>query len=103
MVRAPAIINRYLTHPLLDLADIGTYTIRLRTLVSPTARLIHLGLTTETLPSQRALLKLAADGMLTTLIGDTPIHVPDRWATTSLGSRLPCPLVRTRRTGVPII
>src|SRR6185295_6070569 len=58
--RAPAIINRYLSHPLLDLADIGTYTIRLRTHTPPTARLAYLGLTTETLPSQRALLKLAA-------------------------------------------
>ena len=73
--RAPAIINRYLTHPLLDLADIGTFTIRLRTLVPPTARLMHLGLTTETLPPQRALLKLAADGVLTTLIGDIPTRV----------------------------
>jgi hypothetical protein len=65
--RAPALISRYLTGPLIDLTDIGTYTIRLRTEIAPTARLFHLDLTTNVLPSARALLVQAASGTLTTL------------------------------------
>src|SRR6185436_8040550 len=55
-------------------------------------RLIHLGLTTETLPSQRALLKLAADGTLTTLVGEAPTKVSlTAWGYDVLGIAPPPP------------
>lgn len=77
--RGSALISRYLTRPLLDLVDIGTYTIGLHAEIAPTPRLRHLGLwstagalaptTTEMLLTQ------AAVGGLTTLADDTPVLV----------------------------
>jgi hypothetical protein len=69
-----ALISRYFTQPLLDLVDIGVYTIGLRAEVAPTPRLRHLGLhqTAGMFPPSdtRALLALAAVGTLTTLEDD---------------------------------
>jgi hypothetical protein len=42
-----ALISRYLTRPLLDLTDIGVYTIGLRAEIVPTPRLLHLRLHSE--------------------------------------------------------
>jgi hypothetical protein len=67
-----ALISRYLTRPLLDLTDIGIYTIGLRAEVVPTPRLRHLGLHNAEgmLPphGSRALLEQAAADTLTTLV-----------------------------------
>jgi hypothetical protein len=66
-----ALISRYLTRPLLDLTDIGVYTIGLRAEVAPTPCLIHLGLCGEMgmLPplDSQSLLTQAAAGTLTTI------------------------------------
>ena len=74
-----ALISRYLTRPLLDLADIGIYTIGLRAEVVPTPRLHHLGLHSAAgmLPPQdsRSLLQQAAAGMLATLVDDVMMPV----------------------------
>ncbi len=42
-----ALVSRYFTRPLLDLTDIGVYTIGLRAEIAPTPRLCHLGLHTR--------------------------------------------------------
>jgi hypothetical protein len=69
-----ALISRYFTQPLLDLVDIGVYTIGLRAEITPTPRLRHLGLHQTAgmfpPPDTRALLALAAVGTLTTLEDD---------------------------------
>jgi hypothetical protein len=65
-----ALINRYFTRPLLDLTDIGVYTIGLRAETTPTPRLQHLKLCSEAgmlpLPDTHSLLAQAAAGALTT-------------------------------------
>jgi hypothetical protein len=74
-----ALISRYITRPLLDLTDIGVYTIGLRAEVAPTPRLRHLGLHDDTgmrLPlDNHAVLLGAAAGTMTTLDGDRVILV----------------------------
>jgi hypothetical protein len=74
-----ALISRYLTRPLLDLTDIGVYTIGLRAEVVPTPRLCHLGLhSAEGMLSplgNRALLEQVAAGTLTTLVDGVMIPV----------------------------
>jgi hypothetical protein len=74
-----ALISRYLTRPLLDLTDIGVYTIGLRAEIAPTSRLLHFGLCSEAgmLPplDNHSLLALAATGQLTTLVGDMMVGV----------------------------
>src|SRR5262245_39858923 len=74
-----ALISRYLTRPLLDLTDIGVYTIGLRAEIEPTPRLRHLGLHSAAgmLPPQdsRSLLEQAAAGTLTTLVDDVMMPV----------------------------
>lgn len=66
-----ALISRYFTRPLLDLADIGVYVIGLRAEVTSTPRLRHLGLHTiagVTAPADgESLIGLAASGQLTTI------------------------------------
>ena len=61
-----ALISRYFTRPLLDLTDIGVYTIGLRAEIIPTPRLRHLELCSEAgmlpLPDTRSLLVQAAAG-----------------------------------------
>jgi hypothetical protein len=74
-----ALISRYFTRPLLDLTDLGVYTIGLRAEVTPTPRLRHLGLHSTVgmlLPAENcSLLQLAAAGQLTTLEGDVAVAV----------------------------
>jgi hypothetical protein len=69
-----ALVSRYFTQPLLDLTDIGVYTIGLRAEITPTPRLCHLGLhgvAGMLSPSERrSLLEQAAAGALTRLEGD---------------------------------
>ena len=71
---AHALISRYFTRPLLDLTDIGVYTIGLRAEIAPTLRLSHLTLyevggMAVPLDGQ-SLLELAAANQLTTIVGD---------------------------------
>jgi hypothetical protein len=70
-----ALISRYFTRPLLDLADIGVYVTGLRAEVTPTPRLHHLGLHTVagvTAPADgESLIGLAAAGQLTTIVGSS--------------------------------
>jgi hypothetical protein len=76
-----ALISRYFTRPLLDLTDIGVYTIGLRAEIRPTPRLRHLGLHSDTgmlpPPHTHSLLSAASVGALTTLEGDrvVPVHL----------------------------
>jgi hypothetical protein len=76
-----ALISRYFTRPLLDLADIGVYVIGLRAEVTPTSRLRHLGLHTlagVTAPADgQSLIVLAAAGQLTTVVDNSiaPVHL----------------------------
>jgi hypothetical protein len=74
-----ALISRYLTRPLLDLTDVGVYTIGLRAEISPSPRLRHLGLYNQAgmLPpaDNRSLLISAVTGTLTTLEGDAVVAV----------------------------
>src|SRR5262249_27485770 len=74
-----ALISRYFSRPLLNLVDIGVYTIGLRAEVAPTPRLRHLELhnTAGMLPppDSQSLLSLAAEGALTTLDGDAVVPV----------------------------
>jgi hypothetical protein len=74
-----ALISRYLTRPLLDLVDIGVYTIGLRAEIRPTSRLQHLDLCNEAgmraLPTTESLLSQAAAGTLTTWAADTTVVV----------------------------
>ncbi len=74
-----ALVSRYFTQPLLDLTDIGAYTIGLRAEIMPTPRLRHLGLHSAIgmLPplDGRSLLEQAAASMLTTLVGDVKVSV----------------------------
>jgi cellulose biosynthesis protein BcsQ len=66
-----ALISRYLSWPLLDLTDIGVYTIDRRVEIPMTPRLCHLGLHATTgmhpLPPSGSLLARAARGQLTTI------------------------------------
>jgi hypothetical protein len=75
----PAVISRYFTRPLLDLTDIGVYTIALRAEVTTTARLQHLGLVgsveNRLLSTPEELLHQAVQGSLTTYDGATEIRV----------------------------
>jgi hypothetical protein len=72
-----ALVSRYFTRPLLDLADIGVYTIGLRAEITPTPRLQHLGLCNEAgmlpLPDNHSLLTQAAAGVLTTYVDDATV------------------------------
>jgi hypothetical protein len=74
-----ALISRYFIRPLLDLVDIGVYTIGLRAEVTPTPRLRHLklhglaGMLPP--PGRQSLLSLAAAGALTMLDGDRAVPV----------------------------
>jgi hypothetical protein len=72
-----ALVSRYFTQPLLDLTDIGVYTIGLRAEVVPTPRLRHLGLHSAVgmLPPRdsRSLLEQAAAGTLTIPEGDAVV------------------------------
>src|SRR3954463_6265310 len=65
-----ALVSRYFTRPLLDLADIGVYAIGLRAEILPTVRLRHLELGSEAgmlpVPDTRSLLAQAAASVLTT-------------------------------------
>jgi len=74
-----ALISRYFTRPLLDLLDIGVYTIGLRAEIPPTPPLRHLGLHGATgmlvPPGAQSLLKLAAARELTTLDGEAIVPV----------------------------
>jgi hypothetical protein len=74
-----ALISRYFTQPLLDLTDIGIYTIGLRAEVAPSPRLRHLGLQTTAGMLQpaddRSLLSQANSQQLTTLEGDMVVTV----------------------------
>src|SRR6266545_342875 len=74
-----ALISRYFTRPLLDLVDIGVYTIGLRAEVTPTPRLCHLKLHSLAgmlpPPDSQSLLSLAAAGALTTLDSDAVVPV----------------------------
>jgi hypothetical protein len=74
-----ALISRYFTQPLLDLTDIGIYTIGLRAEVASSPRLCHLGLQTAAgmlKPADgRSLLALANSGQLTTLEDDLVVAV----------------------------
>lgn len=74
-----ALISRYFTRPLLDLIDIGVYTIGLRAEVTPTPRLRHLKLHSLAgmlpPPDSQSLLSLAAAGALTTLDEDRAVPV----------------------------
>jgi len=69
-----ALISRYFTRPLLDLTDIGVYTIGLRAEIAPTPRLSHLRLYEVggmAVPVDgQSLLELAAADQLTTIVGD---------------------------------
>jgi uncharacterized membrane protein YgcG len=77
--QCPALISRYVSRPLLDLTDVGVYVVGLRAEVAPTTRLRHLGLhgpAGVTAPAEpQTLMRLAAAGRLTTLVGDvlTPV------------------------------
>ncbi len=70
-----ALISRYFTRPLLDLADIGVYVIGLRAEITPTPRLRHLGLHTVagvTAPADgQSLIRLAATGQLTSIVDNS--------------------------------
>jgi hypothetical protein len=72
-----ALISRYFTRPLLDLTDIGVYTIGLRAEITPTPRLQHLGLCNEAgmlpLPDNYSLLTQAAAGVLTIYVDDATV------------------------------
>jgi hypothetical protein len=74
-----ALIRRYFTRPLLDLTDIGVYTIGVRAEIIPTARLRHLELCSEAgmlpLPDTRSVLVQAAAGELTTCVADATVEV----------------------------
>jgi hypothetical protein len=74
-----ALVSRYLTRPLIDLTDLGVYTIGLRAEIQPTPRLQHLGLVSSAgmLPPLEgdAVLARAAVGALTTLQDDTAVAV----------------------------
>ncbi len=74
-----ALLSRYFTRPLLNLTDIGVYTIGLRAEITPTPRLQHLELCSEAgmlpLPDIRSLLAQAAAGTLTTYVDDATIAV----------------------------
>lgn len=74
-----AVISRYLTRPLLDLTDVGVYTVGLRAEVTPTLRLQHLGLADRAgmrspLTSEE-LLSQATRGHLTTRDSDAVVVV----------------------------
>jgi hypothetical protein len=74
-----ALVSRYFTRPLLDLADIGVYTIGLRAETMPTPRLQHLKLCSEAgmlpLPDTQSLLAQAAAGVLTTCADNTTVAI----------------------------
>jgi len=74
-----ALISRYFTQRLLDLTDIGIYTIGLRAEVAPSPRLRHLGLQTAAGMLQpvddQSLLAQANSEQLTTLEGDMVVAV----------------------------
>jgi hypothetical protein len=92
-----ALVSRYFTQPLLDLTDIGAYTIGLRAEIIPTPRLRHLGLHSAIgmLPplDGRSLLEQAAAGTLTTLVGDVKVSVlPSIQGHVRLGTEMPIAL-----------
>jgi hypothetical protein len=92
-----ALVSRYFTQPLLDLTDIGAYTIGLRAEIMPTPRLRHLGLHSAIgmLPplDGRSLLEQAAAGTLTTLMGDVKVSVlPSIQGQVRLGAVMPIAL-----------
>jgi hypothetical protein len=74
-----ALVCRYFTRPLLDLADIGVYTIGLRAEITPTPRLQHLNLCNEAgmlpLLDTQSLLTQAAAGVLTTYVDDATVAI----------------------------
>jgi hypothetical protein len=74
-----ALISRYFTRPLLNLTDIGVYTIGLRAEIMPTPGLQHLELCNEAgmlpLPDTQFLLAQAAGGALTTCLDDVTVPV----------------------------
>ncbi len=74
-----ALISRYFTQPLLDLTDIGIYTIGLRAEVASSPRLRHLGLQTAAgmlkPADSRSLLAQANSRQLTTLEGERVVAV----------------------------
>ena len=92
-----ALVSRYFTQPLLDLTDMGAYTIGLRAEIMPTPRLRHLGLHSAIgmLPplDGRSLLEQAAAGTLTTLVGDVKVSVlPSIQGQVRLGPEMPIAL-----------
>jgi hypothetical protein len=92
--QSSALVSRYFTRPLLDLTDIGAYTIGLRAEIMPTPRLRHLGLHSAIgmLPplDGRSLLEQAAAGTLTTLAGDVKVSVlPSIQGQVRLGTEMP--------------
>jgi hypothetical protein len=74
----PAVISRYFTRPLLDLADIGVYTISQRAEVMSTPRLRHLKLLGDDgaglLPTPEELLAKAVRGELSIYEGDIEVR-----------------------------
>jgi hypothetical protein len=74
-----ALVSRYFTRPLLDLTDMGVYVVGLRAEVTPTPRLLHLGLHAlagVTVPAdEQSLMELAASEQLSTLVADVIVGV----------------------------
>lgn len=107
----PAVISRYFTRPLLDLADIGVYTISLRAEVMSTRRLQHLGLLGNDgvgpLPTPEELLARAVRGELSTYEGDIEVCVSpsalgfSRLARTNPFASAPTDQVGEQRSGSP--
>jgi hypothetical protein len=73
------LISRYFTRPMLDLTDVGVFTISLRCEIEPTPRLIHLGLVHQhgllVLPDWSTLLTKVERGELTTIHEGKPIQI----------------------------